>query len=117
MSTLNIPTSSVTVTVAIINTTAWAYDFPCSDWFRPPFEGLNTFDLCSYSFLITHHDDTCIRKVIFDLGIRKDWENLVPPTVESLKQWGTKVKVEKDVADILLEHGTDLAEVEAIIWR
>lgn len=108
-----IPPSNSTVGVSIIDTTAWAYKVECGDLFRPRFAGLETFDLCSYAFLITHED----RHVLFDLGIRKDWENLIPKTVARLKHSGTEVKVEKDLLDILRDGGTDPNKIEAAVWR
>jgi hypothetical protein len=108
-----IPPSNRTVSVSIIDTTSWAYKIPCHNLFRPPFAGLDTFDICSYAFLITHDD----RHVLFDLGIRKDWENLVPSTVALLKDWGTMLTVEKDVVDILRDGGTDLDKIDAAVWR
>ncbi|KAJ3535029.1 hypothetical protein NM208_g7305 [Fusarium decemcellulare] len=113
---VDIPNSNSTVSVSIIDTTSWAYRIPCHDFFRPPFEGLDSFDLCSYAFLITRRDKHGERHVLFDLGIRKDWENLVPDMVESLKKWGTTVKVDKAVVDILRDGGTDLNKIDAIIW-
>lgn len=121
MSNLSIPPSSATVSVAIINTTSWAYNVPCADLFRPRFHGLDTFDLCSYSFLITHRSlvngEEKVRNVLFDLGIRKDWENLVPSMVKKLKQWGTRLEIEAELSDILQEGGVNLADIEAIVWR
>ncbi|KAJ3531244.1 hypothetical protein NM208_g8960 [Fusarium decemcellulare] len=99
---LKIPASSATVSVAIINTTAWASHVPCAGLFKPAFKGLDTFDLCSYSFLVTHRGE--------------DSENLVPNIVAKLKQWGTTLEIEKDVADVLVEHDTKLDEIEAIVW-
>lgn len=108
-----IPPSNFTVSASIVDTTSWAYKIPCGDLFCPRFAGLDTFDICSYAFLITHND----RHVLFDLGIRKDWENLVPDMVDSLKDWGTTVTVEKELVDILRDGGTDLTKIEAAIWR
>jgi hypothetical protein len=109
-----IPHSNSTVSVSIIDTTSWAFKIPCSDLFLPRFAGLDTFDLCSYAFLVSTHDD---RHVLFDLGIRKDWENLIPSTVARLKGSGTEVKVEKELVDILRDGGTDPNKIEAAVWR
>jgi len=117
MTSVVIPASAATVTVSIIDSTAWAYNVPCAELFKPRFPGLDTLDLCSYSFLISHDTDNNRRNVLFDLGIRKDWQNLVPSMVSKFKEWGTKVQVEKHVADILEENNMDLTSVEAIIWR
>lgn len=117
MSNLSLPSSPSTVTVSIIDTTSWALRIPCQNLFLPRFKGLSTFDLCSYAFLVTHHDGQHQRRVLFDLGIRKDWKNLAEPMVKKLEGWEAKVKVEKNVADILSEHCLKLDGIEAIIWR
>lgn len=98
-----IPPSNSTVTLSVVDTTSWAYKLPCSDLFLPRFPGLETFDICSLAFLITHND----RHVLFDLGIKKNWENLIPGTVSRLKESGTVVKVEKELVDILRDGGID----------
>ena len=81
--------------------------------FRPHFPGLDTFNICSYAFLITHND----RHVVFDLGIRKDWENLIPSTVKRLKDSGVTIAVEKELVHILSDGGTDLDKIDAVVWR
>ncbi|TPX13509.1 uncharacterized protein E0L32_005980 [Thyridium curvatum] len=106
-----IPASNSTVSVSIIDTTSWAYKIPCRDLFYPRFAGLDTFDICSYAFLITHNN----RHVLFDLGIKKDWEELVPDTVARLKRSGTSVVVEKELVDILRDGGTDLNDIDAVV--
>lgn len=116
MAPLKLPHSLATVAVSIIDTGSWACRLPCANLFRPQFKGLKTFDLCSYSFLVTHRSCGKERRVIFDLGMRKDWENLVPGMVRKLKLWGSDLKMKKDVTDVLEEHGTDPNSVEAVIW-
>ncbi|KAF2754823.1 hypothetical protein EJ05DRAFT_503767 [Pseudovirgaria hyperparasitica] len=110
---ITIPFSESTVSVSIVDTTSWAYKVDCADLFRPKFPGLNTFDLCSYAFLITHTD----RHVLFDLGIKKNWEELIPSTVARLKESGTIIQVEKELVDILSDGGLDLGKLDAAIWR
>ncbi|KAL5331718.1 hypothetical protein ACEPPN_001255 [Leptodophora sp. 'Broadleaf-Isolate-01'] len=105
-----IPSSNSTVGVSIIDTTSWALNFSCGELFLPRFPGLDTFDLCSYAFLVSTPDD---RHVLFDLGIRKDWENLIPSTVAGLKDSGAEVSVEKELVDILRDGGIDPNKIEA----
>jgi uncharacterized protein (DUF302 family) len=54
--------------------------------------------------------------MIFDLGIRKDFENSPKAIIDSVTSRGLGVKVEKDVTDILKEQGEDPAQVGGIIW-
>lgn len=67
----------------------------------------------AYSFLIEHPSG---RRLIFDLGVRKDWENQAPSVVNRLKDVGWGINVEKDVFDILEENGGTPERIEAIIW-
>ncbi|KAI0453616.1 beta-lactamase-like protein [Xylaria acuta] len=116
MKAVYIPPSRATVSVSIIDTGSWVYNIPYKNFFSPLLDGLDTFDLCSYAFLVTHHGTDGERRVLFDLGMRKDWENLVPATVQTIKNWGCDMEMGKDVADILVEHGEKLSDIEAIVW-
>ncbi|KAK4443450.1 beta-lactamase-like protein [Podospora aff. communis PSN243] len=108
-----IPPSKATVAVSIIDTTSWARNLDCSDLFLPRFPGLQTFDICSYAFLITHND----RHILFDLGIKQDWEEgLVPSTAARLKASGAAVTVEKELLNILRDGGVDLNKIDAVVW-
>ncbi|KAI1123111.1 beta-lactamase-like protein [Nemania abortiva] len=110
--TIEIPPSHSTVSVSIIDTTSWARGIPCSDFFKPRFPGLDTMDICSYAFFISH--EKLDRHVLFDLGIRNDLENLVPDMKENLK--GVTAEVEKKLVDILRDGGVNLSKIEAAVW-
>ncbi|KAI0601035.1 beta-lactamase-like protein [Biscogniauxia sp. FL1348] len=116
-STVEIPASTATVSVSIINT-GWVRGLPCSTWFSPRFEGLDIFNMCSYAFLVTHDDATTgrHRRVLFDMGIRKDWQNVVPTWQRIFRDLGVEPKVEKDISEILADGGVDLNDIEAMIW-
>jgi hypothetical protein len=119
---LSLPSGSRTVDVQIIDTTAEIDGVPTQVFFQRNIKGWNSFKARCYSFLITHTDSTGgMRRVLFDIGVRKDWKNLVPQTVEMIEQWGElsgcTVKVSKDVSEILSGNGVDLGSIEAVIWR
>ncbi|KAI1487115.1 beta-lactamase-like protein [Biscogniauxia mediterranea] len=116
-STVEIPPSTATVSVSIINT-GWVRGIPCSKWFSPRFEGLDIFNMCSYAFLVTHDDAATgrRRRVLFDMGIRKDWQNVVPTWQRIFRDRAVELKVEKDVSEILADGGVDLNDIEAMIW-
>ncbi|KAK4109829.1 Metallo-hydrolase/oxidoreductase [Canariomyces notabilis] len=111
---LNIPPSSHTVDVSIINTTSSIRGIPTSMFFDSPVEGHDWLGIPIYSFLIQH--PTLNRSLLFDLGIRKDWTNLSPFLLSMLKTTSFTMHVEKDVREILDEAGVDTANVEAIVW-
>jgi glyoxylase-like metal-dependent hydrolase (beta-lactamase superfamily II) len=70
----------------------------------------------SIAFLI-HHSSTNTR-FLFDLGCRKDWENLPPAVLNILAGPGWNIEVTKDVGEILTESGIDVqaGAIDSIIW-
>ena len=114
---LQIPPSQATVKVSIIDTTSHMSKFPMFAFVDPLMPGHSEMNCCDFAFLIEHPKsghkyDT----LLFDLGVRKDWENLPTPFVEGVKEGGCFIEVGKDVATILKENGQDLSEVGGIIW-
>ena len=112
---LNIPDSKAVVNVHIINSTSRIKGIPYSVFMEPSYKGLDTLDAPAFSFLIEHQ--TSGRKLLFDLGVRKDWENLPPTLIEHIKDFGCTVTVEKGVAEVLQAGGVAPKDIEAIIWR
>lgn len=87
---------------------------PAQHSLAPP-DGLSslTLDLPSYSFAI-QHPSGC--RLLFDLGLRKDWCNLPPATLGFLEQAGWQVEAAKNVSEVLQEGGVSLSDIEAVIW-
>ncbi|RFU33662.1 hypothetical protein B7463_g2685, partial [Scytalidium lignicola] len=108
---LKIPPSSKTVHVRVINTTSRIRNIPANRFFVPEIKGFQYLDCPAYSFLIEHPSG---RKLLFDLGVRKDWENLAPKVADGVKRW--KVTVQKGVREILEENGVPGKNIEAVIW-
>ncbi|KAL3463562.1 beta-lactamase-like protein [Aspergillus heterothallicus] len=102
-----------TVTVRLIN----PVNFGPSHLIRfmtPQVPGLETFARNpAFSFLIEHSSG---RKLLFDLGIRKDWQNYAPKIAEYIPTTGYKIEVTHNVAEMLAEHGIQPKEIEAVIW-
>jgi glyoxylase-like metal-dependent hydrolase (beta-lactamase superfamily II) len=111
---LGIPPSPNTVNVSIIDTTATIRGCPTRLFLSPPIKGHDWMACPVFSFLIQHPGLN--RSVLFDLGIRKDWENLSPPLLSRIETLGWKLHVEKDVDEILGEAGVGADSIEAIIW-
>lgn len=71
-------------------------------------------DIPAFAFLIEHNG----QKVLFDLGIRKDWKAYSPPSLaDPVKLGGWEVEVEKNVSEVLQDNGTGLDSIDTIIWR
>lgn len=103
-------------TVRILDSTATLHFSP-SKLLAPSIPGHQDINCPSYSFLVTSSTG---RHVLFDLGVRKDWENLPPSQLQGLKNLNARITVEKDIMDILDEDGDPTTprskDVEAIIW-
>ena len=112
---LNIPDSESTVHVRVINSTSRFKGIPAKIFFEPEIKGFQVLDCPAYSFLIEHPPSG--RKVLWDLGVRKDWENLAPGIGKSIRDGDWQVTVEKGVAELLEEGGVTPGEVDSIIWR
>ncbi|KAK3116913.1 hypothetical protein LTR53_002209 [Teratosphaeriaceae sp. CCFEE 6253] len=116
---LNIPPSQHTVDVSIINTTGHVGNIPVHLFMNPAVPGYEYIDAPCYSFLIKHSNSDASSKydyLLFDLGIRKDWEQGPKAVVDRVKASGYTVEVEKYVAQILRDNGDEPAKVGRIIW-
>ncbi|KAH6894666.1 metallo-beta-lactamase superfamily protein [Thelonectria olida] len=65
-----------------------------------------------FSFVITNQLG---RRVLFDLGLRKDWHHLSPTALAEVEHDHLQIECAKDVRDILELHGYKTDDVEAII--
>lgn len=102
------------VIFAVIDTTSWICNIPASHFVEPQIRGFDTLSAPSYSFLIEHPSG---RKLLFDLGVRKDWDKLSPFTANMIASIGpAKLEVKKGVREQLEEHGVPGSSIEGIIW-
>ena len=111
---LHIPISKAVVQVSIIDTTARIDGIPTDGFLLPNVTGYDYLSCPAFSFIIEH---SAGKKVLFDLGVRKDWENFSPALYKRLTSYSWQIVVQKDVRDILEEEKIDLQEIDAIIWR
>jgi glyoxylase-like metal-dependent hydrolase (beta-lactamase superfamily II) len=111
---LNLPPGP-SVKVQIIDTTS-RIQAPVSAFMGPSIPGHDCLRAPAFSFLI--EQPSSHRKIVFDLGLRKDWHNLPPAILTQLKPPTWSVDVQKNVADILQGNGVDVAggEIEAVVW-
>lgn len=114
---LGIPESSSTVDVRIIDTTGQG-TVSTTVVFSTQLPGHETFVFPSYSFLISNNQKD--KHVLFDLGMRKDWETfLPPPTVGFVKQI-MPFTVQSNVDEILdadvAQLGITTKSISAVIW-
>jgi glyoxylase-like metal-dependent hydrolase (beta-lactamase superfamily II) len=113
---LEIPQSSSTVDVYIIDNGASLSGLPGSSMMDPVLPGYEEGGrVPSYAFLI-HHKPTNVR-LLFDLSVRTDWKSDFPPGfVNGVQRMGLEVHVGKDIADVLIENFVNPGEINAIIF-
>ncbi|KAK5064638.1 hypothetical protein LTR84_000472 [Exophiala bonariae] len=110
---LNIPASSVSISVKIIDASTIS-NVPAHALVTPMVPGYKTASPApSYCFLLEHPSG---QKVLFDLGIRKDWQNLAPAIVERFKKVGHQPSAEKNISEVLDDAGVGKENVNAVIW-
>lgn len=103
-----------TITVKLINPVNFGPSH-LKRFMTPQVPGLDTFARNpAFSFLLEHSSG---RKLVFDLGIRKDYQNYAPKIANYIPTTGYNIEVTHNVADILQEHGIAPKEIEAVIWR
>lgn len=108
---LNIPQSSTSVEVSIINTSTNIV-CPANGFVKPVLKGHEAINMPTCSFHIRHPSG---KEVLFDLGCRKDWWNLSPPVVNTIKEKILGLDVAKGVDEVLKEGGADLNRISSII--
>ncbi|KAG0152968.1 hypothetical protein PDIDSM_1927 [Penicillium digitatum] len=111
---LGFPVSAQTVSVSLIDCGA-RLDLPAELFLSPNIQGHERLRIPSYSFFINHPSKG---RVLFDLSLRKDFQNLAPVTVNRINnprlEW--KVSVPQDVPDTLIANGIELHEIKSIFW-
>ncbi|KAH6691837.1 metallo-beta-lactamase superfamily protein [Verticillium dahliae] len=110
---LELPSGQTSVSVKMINPVNFGPAI-LKRFMAPDVPGLETFPTSpSLSFLIEHPSG---RKLVWDLGIRKDYANYAPTIAGYIPTTGYKIEVIKSVAEILEENGIAAKEIEAVIW-
>lgn len=90
-------------------------DVPTSTFIKPVYRGSERLQCPAYVFLIRH---TSRRQVLFDLGLRHDWNNLPPQKVKAINKNGWRITAGKSLEQVLAANGIDVAEgaVDTVIW-
>jgi hypothetical protein len=114
---MRIPPGSATVNVRIINTTCYIKTTAIDNFMSPLIKGHEELTGPAYSFLVEHVSNGKTRRLVFDMGLRKDWRNLPPRIVDLLTDGTWTLHTDKNVADVLVDDGNHPEEVEAIVWR
>ena len=82
---------------------------------EPLYPGLERTSGLTYVFLIHHEPSNT--QLLFDLGMRKNFKtHLSPHLLKRLEPTGIQMSVERDVSEILEEHGVQPANIDTIIF-
>jgi hypothetical protein len=108
-----LPPSKDTISVRMLD--SFYSEIPSSLFFAPdptaPTPPL--VQLAGWAFLLEHARTG--RRVLFDLGMRHDFNNLAPAVVE---QYGTlPMNISEDVPTQLVKGNISLSSIDSIIWR
>ncbi|KAF3385128.1 Cytochrome P450 monooxygenase andK [Penicillium rolfsii] len=87
---------------------------PCSHLLLPDIPQHQYLDLPSFSFLIDHPRSQ--RKILFDLGLRKEFSSHPPAVGKFLRESGWDLQVTKDIPEILKEGNLSPTDIEAVIF-
>jgi hypothetical protein len=118
---LTIPDSNITVNIKVINSfdtrnpqTRQSVIYPSSSSFYFPTVNTGaTVDIDIYAFYIEHPSkDGQLDRLMFDVGLRKDLQNLAPSKRDVFKG-----NIPTDVPEQLVAGGIDLASIKSVIWR
>jgi hypothetical protein len=114
---LGIPASSSTVTVKAFDLIddPGAIKLPASAFFQPVIPGHENLRCPDFAFLI--ESQSTKKRVMFDLGSRKDLENAAPCIAEQYKSGAIVFPVNRDIVEQLRDAGVALESISAVIWR
>ncbi|KAK0188328.1 beta-lactamase-like protein [Armillaria mellea] len=114
---LGIPSSQSIVTVKALNVGPPSTRLPAAYFLEPVLPGYEAMTAPIYAFFIEHKATG--KRLMFDMGLRKDEENF-PPAIQQLlvlwKSHGFGMSAETDVFERLREGGIDPASVNTVIW-
>ncbi|KAK7048257.1 Metallo-beta-lactamase superfamily protein [Favolaschia claudopus] len=113
---LGIPAADATVSVKAHNVTDDTLPdlrVSASKFWRPVLTGRENFAPPVFAFLIEH--GATGRRVMFDLGMRKDPENGAP-MLRGLAQTGVAIPVNRDITERLVDDGVTLDSIDSVIW-
>jgi hypothetical protein len=104
---LEVPQSNATVRVHLIDTTT-VMTIKSESFIKPVVKGHETISAPDVAFLIEHPSG---KRVLFDLGCRKDYWNLPDVIKARLGDVIPSLRVDKDVSEILVENEVELESI------
>ncbi|ETS79696.1 hypothetical protein PFICI_09549 [Pestalotiopsis fici W106-1] len=100
--------------VSIIDAGSSISSIPTDRLMAPVLDGFGYMPkMPSLSFLVESANG---KKILFDLGIAKDWRNFAPIISNRLKTNGYEIDVNCEVPDVLQKHHVDLSSIHSVVW-
>ncbi|EED21032.1 conserved hypothetical protein [Talaromyces stipitatus ATCC 10500] len=80
---------------------------------KPTILGLKTLDkVPSFSYFVGHPSG---KRILFDLEVRKDWDNLSPVVADRMREAGWTAEVKKDVPEDFEENNIVLEGINSVV--
>jgi hypothetical protein len=116
---LGIPASAAIVTLKAFDVAADPNrtSLPASAFLQPVLPGHENLSCPIYTFLVEHGTGATAQRIIFDLGVRKDLENLASRLAAVFKSGIAAMPVDKDIVEQLTAGDISLETIETVIWR
>ncbi|KAJ7931669.1 beta-lactamase-like protein [Mycena leptocephala] len=111
---LGIPHSSATVDVRVFNVANGTLVNQAHTFFSPILRGHENGIFPMFSFLVEHK--TSKKRLMFDLGIRKDPQNLAPAVASFYTSGILQLELPKDITELLQDGGISLESIDAVVW-
>ncbi|KAJ7334282.1 beta-lactamase-like protein [Mycena albidolilacea] len=109
-----IPHSNATVDLRVFNVVNATLVNEAHTFFSPVVPGHEDAPFPVYSFLVEHKKTG--KRVMYDLGIRKDPLNLAPDIAVFFSSGTTVVEPFKDITELLEDGGIPLTSINSVIW-
>ncbi|KAJ6581614.1 beta-lactamase-like protein [Mycena capillaripes] len=110
----NIPQSNATVEIRVLTVGNGTIINGTHTFVSPVLPGRESATFPFFSFLVEHKN--LQKRLMFDLGIRKDPENLVPSLASLYTSGILQLQTPKDITELLQEGGIPLESIDAVIW-
>ncbi|KAJ7209144.1 beta-lactamase-like protein [Mycena pura] len=109
-----IPASHATVDVRMFNVGTIFATTGASTFIHPVLPGHENASSPMYSFLLEHGASG--QRLMFDLGLRKDPQNLAPILAAQIATGLFQLDEPKDITEMLQEGGIALETIDTVIW-
>ena len=111
---LNIPSSAEVCAISLINTTT---DIVVTTpaFLEPEIKGHEFLNLPTFAFYIYHA--RLHKRLLFDMGCRKDWWNLPPAVINAIKSHSVPgLRITSEIHEILAAGGLDPKAIDTVVW-